>query len=122
MIAEKCARRFSRGAWGACVLHRTEDRLLLIDAGLAKRDYESPAGKQELLKRIFGGVEDPAIAAVHQIRRLGYAPEAVTDILMTRLHFDHAGGLPDFPKAAVHVQARGLRFFPAAHPADHFRG
>ena len=35
-----------------------------------------------------------------------YSPEAVGHIVMTHLHFDHAGGLPDFPGAHVHVHRR----------------
>ncbi len=44
---------------------------------------------------------------------LGVDPASVTDVILTHLHFDHAGGLtwqhdgrlvPTFPKARVHVQ------------------
>lgn len=40
---------------------------------------------------------------------VGVSPEAITDICMTHLHFDHIGGLltadmaPAFPKATIHV-------------------
>jgi glyoxylase-like metal-dependent hydrolase (beta-lactamase superfamily II) len=37
---------------------------------------------------------------------LGYAPEDVRHIVLTHLHFDHAGGLPDFHHAQVHVHRR----------------
>ncbi|MBN2084391.1 MAG: MBL fold metallo-hydrolase [Anaerolineales bacterium] len=93
----------------ACVLHRAENRALLIDTGLETRYYESPAGKQKLFKKIFGVVEDPEYSAVRQIRRLGCRPEDVSDIILTHLHFDHAGGLPDFPNAVVHVHAKELK-------------
>jgi len=34
---------------------------------------------------------------------LGYKPEDVKHIIQTHLHIDHAGGLPDFPHAQIHV-------------------
>jgi glyoxylase-like metal-dependent hydrolase (beta-lactamase superfamily II) len=54
----------------------------------------------------FGIHDDPERAVVRQIARLGLAPESVRHIVMTHLHFDHAGGLPDFPHAQVHVHRR----------------
>jgi glyoxylase-like metal-dependent hydrolase (beta-lactamase superfamily II) len=42
---------------------------------------------------------------VRQVVRLGYVPEDVQHIVLTHLHLDHAGGLPDFPQANVHVFA-----------------
>jgi glyoxylase-like metal-dependent hydrolase (beta-lactamase superfamily II) len=42
-------------------------------------------------------------AAVNQIIGLGYTPQDVRHIVQTHLHLDHAGGLPDFPQAKVHV-------------------
>ena len=38
-----------------------------------------------------------------QIEALGYDRGDVRHIVLTHLDFDHAGGLPDFPKAEVHV-------------------
>ncbi|HSN13665.1 MAG TPA: MBL fold metallo-hydrolase, partial [Anaeromyxobacteraceae bacterium] len=50
------------------------------------------------------------------LRRLGFAPEDVTDVLLTHLHFDHAGGAIrlgpggapalTFPRAVHYVQRR----------------
>jgi glyoxylase-like metal-dependent hydrolase (beta-lactamase superfamily II) len=41
--------------------------------------------------------------ALYQVVSLGYKPSAVSDIVLTHLHLDHAGGLPDFPQARVHL-------------------
>ena len=43
---------------------------------------------------------------MHQVPALGIDPTDVRHILVTHLDFDHAGGLEDFPNAAVHLTAR----------------
>jgi len=54
---------------------------------------------------------DPQEAAINQIQRLGFKPEDVRHIVLTHMHFDHCGGLPDFPKAKVHVHRREFEAF-----------
>src|SRR5690606_35360522 len=41
--------------------------------------------------------------AIAQIKQLGFDPADVRHIIPTHPDLDHAGGLPDFPDAAVHV-------------------
>ncbi|MCI0755321.1 MBL fold metallo-hydrolase [Teichococcus vastitatis] len=38
-----------------------------------------------------------------QLQAAGVAPEAVTDLLLTHLHYDHCLNWPMFPKAAIHA-------------------
>lgn len=45
------------------------------------------------------------------LRGLGVAPGEVTDVVLTHLHFDHAGGLDALPAARVHLQAADLAFY-----------
>lgn len=54
---------------------------------------------------------DPEEAAVRQVADLGYRPEDVRHIVLTHMHFDHCGGLPDFPCATVHVHRREYEAF-----------
>jgi glyoxylase-like metal-dependent hydrolase (beta-lactamase superfamily II) len=78
-------------------LVKTADDVILFDAGLGFKDT-----RDELL--------------IHQhIRNAGFAPEEVTLVLMSHLHYDHSGGLvverngrlePSFP-GAQHVIQRG---------------
>jgi glyoxylase-like metal-dependent hydrolase (beta-lactamase superfamily II) len=46
--------------------------------------------------------------AFKQIQKRGYKPGDVRHIIMTHLDLDHTGGLPDFPKAKIHVLLREL--------------
>jgi glyoxylase-like metal-dependent hydrolase (beta-lactamase superfamily II) len=84
----------------------TDRGLVLVDTGLGLHDYSHPTARVRLFRFDFGSHNDPEATAVHQIARLGLSPEAVQHIVMTHLHFDHAGGLPDFPHAQVHLHRR----------------
>ncbi|MEJ0005437.1 MAG: MBL fold metallo-hydrolase [Steroidobacteraceae bacterium] len=35
---------------------------------------------------------------------IGVDPQAVQDVVITHMHYDHAGNVPLFPKAQFHVQ------------------
>lgn len=41
---------------------------------------------------------------------LGIAPETVTELIVTHLHYDHAGGLHLFPNARLHMQAAEMAY------------
>jgi glyoxylase-like metal-dependent hydrolase (beta-lactamase superfamily II) len=86
-----------------CLLVPSDGGFVLVDTGLGLHDYEAPAPMVRFFKLALGVVDDPEYAAVRQLARLGHGSEAVQHIVMTHLHFDHAGGLPDFPHAQVHV-------------------
>lgn len=89
-----------------CLLVETDQGLVLVDTGLGLRDYASPSLLVRFFRSALGVPNNPQQAAVRQLARLGYQPEAVQHIVLTHLHFDHAGGLPDFPHAQVHVHQR----------------
>jgi glyoxylase-like metal-dependent hydrolase (beta-lactamase superfamily II) len=57
---------------------------------------------------------DMAETAISQVRELGFEASDVRHIVTTHLDLDHAGGLPDFPDAEVHVFAPELKA--ALHP------
>ncbi len=44
------------------------------------------------------------------LRAIGIAPEAIADVVLTHLHYDHAGSLALFPGARFHIQERELAF------------
>ena len=91
-----------------CLLAESDDGLILIDTGLGTKDHLEPAKVIRVLKRLsraFGSLEETAVT---QLAGLGHSPAEVRHIVMTHLHVDHAGGLPDFPDAVVHVFAAEL--------------
>ena len=82
------------------------DGLVLVDTGLGMADVTTP---KERLGREFVTITrprcDPAETALAQLETLGFAAADVRHIVVTHLDLDHAGGLADFPGAAVHVSA-----------------
>ena len=44
------------------------------------------------------------------VRALGIDPEKVEDVVVTHMHYDHAGNLPLFPRARYHLQDREMAF------------
>ena len=63
------------------VEYKTDGRRIMIDAG-----FGSPRGN-----------------LLTEMKKAGIAPESVSDILVTHIHPDHVGGLPEFPNAKVHI-------------------
>lgn len=86
-----------------CLLVETNQGLVLVDTGLGVSDYTDPGKRMRFFTRVMRSPRDPAETALHQVRRLGYESSDVRHILMTHMHLDHAGGLPDFPRAKVHL-------------------
>ncbi len=86
-----------------CVLVETNEGLLLIDTGMGRQDCLSPTFFMRWMIAVGGFPRDLHETAHAQVQQLGYAPQDVRHIALTHLHFDHAGGLPDFPWAQVHV-------------------
>lgn len=83
----------------------TDDGLILVDTGFGTADYLKPTRPVRFFMAANRMPRDINETAVWQIAGLGYPAEALQHIIMTHLHIDHAGGLPDFPAAKVHVHA-----------------
>jgi glyoxylase-like metal-dependent hydrolase (beta-lactamase superfamily II) len=49
-------------------------------------------------------------ALVHQLPRLGFKPTDVKNVIISHLHWDHAGGMRDFPHARFFVNRREWEF------------
>ena len=75
-----------------CWVLRRGAELILVDTGY---DAAEGAARDRPIRR------DP----VEALRPLGLDPAAITDVIVTHLHYDHAGGLHLFPNAKLHMQA-----------------
>ena len=98
-----------------CLLVERADGLLLVDTGLGRGDIADPSRLGRAFRAAVGPVLDPDETALTQVAARGHRPEDVTDIVVTHLDLDHAGGLGDFPHARVHVFSDELDA--AEHPA-----
>ncbi len=78
-------------------LLRCGDKILLVDTG-----YDEPEG----LRRGRPIRLDPRDA----LKPLDIVPEDVTELIVTHLHYDHAGGLHLFPNATLHMQEAEMAF------------
>ena len=78
------------------VLRRGSD-VILVDTG-----YDT--NEADLRARPIR--QDPVIS----LAPLGLKPEDITQIIVTHLHYDHAGGLHLFPNAKLHMQAAEMAF------------
>ena len=103
-----------------CLLARHDDgRILLVEAGMGVRWM----GRARAAYAV-----DEGGGLVEALARRGIGREDVTDIVVTHLHFDHAGGLvsggagkglsPTYPRARVHVQAEHLAWAESPSPRD----
>lgn len=99
---------FERGRLAChCLLLETARGLVLVDTGLGLQDVRDPRSR---LAAFFLSLLSPDLredmTALRQVERMGFHAQDVSDIVLTHLDFDHAGGLDDFPRARVHLLAR----------------
>ncbi|MBN1437900.1 MAG: MBL fold metallo-hydrolase [Anaerolineales bacterium] len=91
-----------------CLLVETSEGLALVDAGWGLRDCGDPTPAVRQFMALCSCARDPEETAVRQIKKLGAKPSDVKHIFLTHMHLDHAGALPDFPQAAIHLAGAEL--------------
>jgi glyoxylase-like metal-dependent hydrolase (beta-lactamase superfamily II) len=91
-----------------CLLIEAGDDLILIDTGFGIDDARNPRRLGAAFSRLMRPRPRLDTTAVRQIEALGLAPGDVRHVAITHLDLDHAGGLPDFPDAEVHLLAAEL--------------
>jgi glyoxylase-like metal-dependent hydrolase (beta-lactamase superfamily II) len=104
-----------------CLLIRDGKRTLVIETGMGEK--WGPKEREIYALRSSGGLQE-------ELRRRGVPPESVNMVILTHLHFDHAGGatvalehgaaaVPAFPNAAYYVQREEWEF--ATHANERTR-
>ncbi|MFA7331391.1 MAG: MBL fold metallo-hydrolase [Candidatus Delongbacteria bacterium] len=90
-----------------CLLVRDGTRTVLVDCGVGDKDGP-------LFREMFA-LDDAGRSLDELLAEQGLAPADVTDLVLTHLHFDHAGGavrleggrgVPALPNARIHLQRR----------------
>jgi len=76
---------------------RNGSRTIVVDTG-----YDQAEGN----RRSRPILNDPVAC----LRLLGIAPEDVGTVIITHLHYDHAGALDRFPRATFHLQAAEMAY------------
>ncbi|GAA4709543.1 N-acyl homoserine lactonase family protein [Pseudonocardia yuanmonensis] len=84
---------------------RSADRTVVVDTGFGPA--EGVRRGRSVLNSVGTG-----------LAALGVEPAHVDDVVLTHLHYDHAGNLGLFPRARFHVQERELQFVVGRHMAD----
>jgi glyoxylase-like metal-dependent hydrolase (beta-lactamase superfamily II) len=87
-----------------CLLVETNRGLVLVDTGLYASCDPRIGLRTRLMLNPERGPDGPSSAS-RAIEALGLDPRDVRHVVPTHLDVDHAGGLPDFPEAEVHVLA-----------------
>ena len=85
----------------------TQGRVVLIDTGFGRDDARNP-GRLGKVGRSLRAELSEERTAYAQLAGLGIEAGDVTDIVLTHLDLDHAGGIKDFPNATVHVHESEL--------------
>lgn len=85
------------------LLIEAADSLILVDTGFGRDDIANPKRLGQPFRAVIRPVLSERDTAFRQIEALGLDPADVRHIVPTHLDVDHAGGLPDFPDAEVHV-------------------
>ena len=78
-------------------LVRNRNRTIVVDTGFDREE----ARKRD---RTINLLPSQALA------RLGVDPPAVEDVIITHLHYDHAGTLGEFPRARFHIQESEMQY------------
>jgi glyoxylase-like metal-dependent hydrolase (beta-lactamase superfamily II) len=91
-----------------CLLIEGAEGLVLIDTGFGSGDVSAPAQLGAPFRALVRPRLDLAETAHSQVLAMGFQPGDVRHVITTHLDLDHAGGLPDFPEAEVHLLAAEL--------------
>ena len=89
---------------GFILLEEPSGRKILVDSGLNEEEASDNApGAEAFGMKRFGSSSE-------LLDRINIKPEAITDVILTHLHADHAGGVSQFPQATFYLQKEELQY------------
>lgn len=91
--------------FSAFLIKHGED-FLLFDTGLGSHVAEQYAQDMPLWARPFFNYDKPVVTARRQLDRAGVSP--INTIIISHSHWDHVGGIADFPEATVRAPSAEL--------------
>lgn len=74
-----------------CLLIEEDNRKILIDTGMGNKQSE------KFFSYYYPTFDNTLLSS---LKRLGFQPEDITDVILTHLHFDHCGGAVSFTNGA----------------------
>ena len=86
-------------------IHRDGHQPVIVDTGFG--EAAATARGRTMIRPVLGGLQDAGIDHL-----------SVEDVILTHLHYDHAGSLSTFPNARFHVQDAELAFATSRHVCD----
>jgi glyoxylase-like metal-dependent hydrolase (beta-lactamase superfamily II) len=98
-----------------CLAIEAGDGIVLVDTGFGLDDARNPRQLGLAARALLRPRPKVETTAIRQLEALGFSAGDVRHVVATHLDIDHAGGLPDFPAAEVHVLAPELEA--ALHPS-----
>ncbi len=94
------------------VIVRDDESIVLVDAGLSEAACREPGKNVGHVRARFLSIQTtPEDAVAIQLEKRGLRRENVKAIIATHLHFDHVGGVRDFPNAELIVSKEELDAF-----------
>lgn len=100
------------------LLLKSSGRNILIDTGNGGHFVDKYGEKLGTKFAEMYNIDDSGPSLLKSLKHAGLTPDDITDVILTHLHFDHAGGgtvsagdgklQPTFPKAKYYVQRKNL--------------
>lgn len=103
MFGETSAESYPLDYYIWAIVH--QEQAIVVDTGF---DAECAARRQRTLHR----------CPVETLTQIGIQPQEVRQVVLTHLHYDHAGNLGKFPKARFYLRERELRHTSSRHMAS----